>query len=133
VYLKQRVRTKLEKVAAILKSEITHDAFEFVQIIKADAGRALSSKTRCFVFRRRFHNDFHTQGVRSLIAAPRVDTARAVTTEVLAGLDDRSGSGLQSHKVIALTWRAGILALDGPRRHFNRDGEIRNAGGGMAL
>lgn len=60
MYLQQCVRTKLEKVAAILESEITHDALKFIQIVKTDAGRALSSNARCFVFRRRFHNDLHT-------------------------------------------------------------------------
>lgn len=85
--LKQRVRTKLEKVAAILKSEITHDALEFVQIVETDAGRAFSSSARCFVFRRRFHNDFHTQGIRSLSAVLPVDSIRFITAKGLGGLD----------------------------------------------
>jgi hypothetical protein len=63
MYLQERVRTKLEEMAAILKSEIAHDTFEFIQIIETDARRALSSNARCFVFRHRFHNDFHTQGI----------------------------------------------------------------------
>jgi hypothetical protein len=88
MYLKQRVRTKLEKVAAILKPEITHDALEFVQIVETDARRALSSSARCFVFRRWFHNDFHTQGIRSLSAVlPPVDSIRLITAKVLGGLD----------------------------------------------
>ena len=90
MYLQQRVRTKLEKVAAILKSEITHDALEFIQIIQADARRTLSASARCFVFRRRFHSDFHTQGIRSLSAVPPIDSIRLVTAKVLAGLDGGS-------------------------------------------
>jgi hypothetical protein len=88
MYLQQRVRTKLEKVAAILKSEFTHDALEFIQIVETDARRALSSNARCFVFRRRFHNDFHTQGIRSLSAVLPVDSTRFITAKVLGGLDD---------------------------------------------
>jgi hypothetical protein len=139
MHLKQRVRTKLEKVAAILKSEITHDALEFIQIIQADARRALSSNARCFVFRRRFHSDFHTQGIRSLSAVPPIDSIRLVTAKVLGGLDGGSWGRLQNenafefYKVIALTCRTGILALDGPRRHGNDNDETRDAGNGMAL
>lgn len=87
VNLKQRVRAELEKVASILKSEITHDALEFVQIIKTNARCALSSNAQGFIFRRRFHSGFHTQGIGSFHAALSVDSIRFVTAQGLGGLD----------------------------------------------
>ena len=89
MYLEQGVRTKLEKVAAILESEVTHNTLKFIQIVETDARRALSSNACCFVFRRRFHSDFHTLkgSVRSVPCCLPAGYFRFSTANVLGGLD----------------------------------------------
>jgi len=60
VNVQQRVCAELEEVAAIFETKLAHNAFEFVQVIKTDAGGAFSATVACSVCRSRFHNDFDT-------------------------------------------------------------------------